>query len=423
MRHGLVVLLVCLLAVMTGGTAIAGKVSVNAVNCEVRDVLLGLAMQSGADVLLDDSVQGRITLHMDEVEFAEAVEMIARVKGLQYWHKRDNVYLVSQNLSEMPSAHVIAVKNLSPAQALADARALLGITAEQAADCLAFDEMAGQLIFYGSAVRADVLTRQMQQLDIRPAQVVLEAKVVSIENSAAKKLGVEWEWSKLPQTPERESTETTRRISVWNAAAGQYENIYETVPGEKVSRHYNGSSGIPGIIKLGHGYEVYYAAKLDALIGRGKAEVLAKPNVIALNGHEAQINIGGSVPVPTVTNTNIATTTSLEYHDVGIILKYTPRIGDNGELTADVHMEVSSPVYVEAMQAYKFNQRSVDTTVRLADGETLVIGGLIGREESENISRVPFLSDIPLLGKFFQHKDKSRLDSEIVIFLTANIVT
>lgn len=404
------------------GMALAAPVSVQAVDCNVRDVLLGMAMQGDTAVILDDSVEGKITLLLDNVEFSEALALIAKVKGLQYLQKHDNVYLISRNLTDLSMAHVIPVVNLPAQQALDDARTLLGLSGEEAARCLSFDKTANQLIYFGDAATAESLKRQFKQLDQKPVQVMLEAKVLSIENSASKKLGIEWEWSKLPLTPERETAEITRRISVWNAASGQYENLYETVPTEKVSRKYKGSSEIPGIIKLGHGYEAYYAATLDALVGRGKAEVLAKPNVAALDGHEAQINIGGSVPIPTVTNTNTATTTALTYHDVGIILRYTPHVRTDGELTADVHIEVSSPVFVEAMQAYKFNKRTVDTTVRLLDGETMVIGGLIGTQESENMSRVPFLSDIPILGKFFQHKDKSHLNSELVIFLKANKV-
>ena len=90
-----------------------------------------------------------------------------------------------------------------------------------------------------------------------------------------------------------------------------------------------------------------------------------------------------------------------------------------GEST--VHTEVSSPLYVEALRAYRFQKRSADTTVRLQDGETMVIGGLIGSEETRSLSKIPFLGDLPILGAFFRSVRTSKSESEIMIFLTAQI--
>jgi putative secretin and tonB short domain protein len=115
-------------------------------------------------------------------------------------------------------------------------------------------------------------------------------------------------------------------------------------------------------------------------------------------------------------------TTSITYKPAGIILRYTPRIHENDEITATVHTEVSSPVYVDDLKAYKFQERSADTTVRLKDGETMVIGGLIGSEESRTFAKVPFLGDIPVLGAFFKSVRHTKTDSEIMIFLTAHIL-
>ena len=149
---------------------------------------------------------------------------------------------------------------------------------------------------------------------------------------------------------------------------------------------------------------------------------MARPNITTLQGREAVINIGGSVPVPETQTTNSTVTTSITYKKAGIILRYTPRIHENGEITARVHTEVSSPVYVDALKAYKFQERSADTTVRLKDGETMVIGGLIGSEESRVFAKVPLLGDIPILGAFFKSVRRTKTDSEIMIFLTAHIL-
>ena len=194
-----------------------------------------------------------------------------------------------------------------------------------------------------------------------------------------------------------------------------------------MKRSWNGLDIVPGVIRFGKGvdgypYEFYYEAKLSALISEGKANILARPNITTIQGNEAVINIGSEVPVPTVATTNSTTTTSIEYREAGIILKCTPRVNEDGIITVKVHTEVSSPLYVEDMKAYRFQKRSADTTVRLKDGETMVIGGLIGKDEAKQMSKVPFLGDIPILGNLFKHIQNSKTDSEIMIFLTAKEV-
>ena len=126
--------------------------------------------------------------------------------------------------------------------------------------------------------------------------------------------------------------------------------------------------------------------------------------------------------MPEVETTSRSTTTSFTYHKAGIILRYTPYVSDDGRITAIVHTEVSSPVYVEDLKAYRFKKRSADTSVRLKDGETMVIGGLIGSEEARNYRKIPFLGDIPVLGAFFKNVQKSKQSSEIMIFLTAHVL-
>ena len=99
-----------------------------------------------------------------------------------------------------------------------------------------------------------------------------------------------------------------------------------------------------------------------------------------------------------------------------------PMVNADGCITARVHTEVSSPQYVEDLKAYRFQKRSADTVVRLQDGETMVIGGLIGSEESRTLSEIPFLANLPILGSFFRSVKNTRNESEIMIFLTAHVL-
>ena len=188
-----------------------------------------------------------------------------------------------------------------------------------------------------------------------------------------------------------------------------------------------GGTSAPGIIRFGRGpegvpYEFYYTAAIRALITDGRAKMLARPNITTVQGHEALINIGAEVPVPRVSTSNSVTTSGVEYREAGIILRYTPRVTADGSIVARVHTEVSTPVYVDDLKAYRFQKRSADTTVRLRNGETMVIGGLIDSDESRSLAKIPFLGDIPVLGAFFRSVRTSKTETELMIFLTAHVL-
>ena len=121
-------------------------------------------------------------------------------------------------------------------------------------------------------------------------------------------------------------------------------------------------------------------------------------------------------------HTNGDNYTSTEYLDAGIKLQYLPRISQDGKMvTASVHTEVSTPTLISELKNYRITSRTADTNVRMYSGETLAIGGLLGKEEQRNLQRVPFLSDIPILGELFKNRSKRHSKTEVIILLTPHI--
>ncbi len=426
-------------------------ISLNVYNGEVRDVLTSLAVLGHVDIVADDSVTGKITVQMESMDFDTALNVIAKMKGLVY-QKQGNIILVGKKdimQSNFGTLHVMKLKFVDWHSAAEAATLVLGEAGinqimqntkdiaknnvhevydakNRMSKRLMIDEQTNSLLFFGTDEEAANIMQMLEKIDIPAQQVSLEAKVIAINKDAAKNLGVEWEWSKLPQSP----AYTTEYETVENTVVlpdGTLKKITEDIPKQNVQRQWKNGESTPGIIQFGHGpeghpFEFYYAATLNALISDGKANVLARPNIMTIQGKEAVINIGGEVPVPTVSTTNSTTTTSIVYREAGIILRYTPRVNKDGFITAEVHTEVSSPMYIEDLKAYRFSKRSADTNIRLKDGQTMVIGGLIGSEDSKSISKIPFLGDIPILGRFFRNEKQSKSESEVMIFLTAHIV-
>ncbi len=419
--------------------------SIVGTNLDVRQALMSAARLGGLGLVVDESVKGTITINLKDISPAEAIYFIADVKGLSVEERNGN-YLVSAaksglsksvysyNLQYADAAEVLKIIDDTlgyfdlgrGAKSDGDktARTLDNRRFEQSVRATA-DAATNTVIFYGTPQQAAAIRNLIEKVDIPAKQVSIEAKVVAVDKNAAKNLGVEWNWSTLPQYPKRETTYESRYRTAENAD-GSYTTLREDVPKTTVTRSYN-DGNVGGIIQFGRGpegypFEFYYEAKINALITDGKAKMLSKPNITALQGKEAVITIGGEIPVPKTVATNTSATSSVEYKKVGIILRCTPRVNEDGYITSRVHTEVSSPIYVDEMRAYRIQNRSAETTVRLKDGETMVIGGLIGAEESRRLSKVPFLGDLPVLGVFFRNLRKEKADSEIMIFLTARVL-
>lgn len=403
--------------------------SLDVVDADVRQVLTGIAAAGNLSLVLDDSVQGSISLKLADMPPEEMVRVISRSRGFDCMQQDGIIYVRGGGAGKALQSVRVNYIDLDRAAAMAElvleGKAGRSDKADKEDELVVVNRDDNTLTFLAAPQQADAVRAFLLRMDRAPRQVSLEAKVTAVQKDAAKDLGVSWEWSKLPQSPEHDVSYDVVRHTVKNED-GSFSEVADYIPVDEVTRSWDGGN-VPGVIRFGKGpegypYEFYYAARLHALISDGKASVLARPNITTIQGNEAVINIGSEVPVPTISTTDSTTTTSIQYREAGIILKCTPRVNEDGVITVKVHTEVSSPLYVEDMKAYRFQKRSADTIVRLKDGETMVIGGLIGSDEARQMSKIPLLGDIPILGNLFKHIRKSKSDSEVMIFLTAKEV-
>lgn len=428
------ILLTVILGIICSNIISVSANELEAVDVDIRNLLTSIALANNLNIVISDEVQGNVSVKLSNINAQDMIKIIAENNNYTYQFK-DNVIYISKGDKDI-NLYTVQINYLELDKIAQTINLMLtGNLPDKIDDKdkktainnkVMIDESENTISFYGTLKQYEQIKNFLQEQDKPQKQVSLEAKVTAIQKDAAKDLGVSWEWSKLPQSPEHEITYDTVKHTVINED-GTKEEITDYLPVDEVTRKWNDDENIPGVIRFGKGvdgypYEFYYAAKIDALISDGKANILARPNITTIQGKEAVINIGSEVPVPTVSTTNSTTTTSIKYREAGIILKCTPRVNEDGIITVKVHTEVSSPMYVEDMKAYRFQKRSADTIVRLKDGQTMVIGGLIGSDEAKQMSKIPFLGDIPILGNLFKHIQKSKSDTEVMIFLTAHEV-
>ena len=193
-----------------------------------------------------------------------------------------------------------------------------------------------------------------------------------------------------------------------------------------VGTDFNVASQTRGLI--GRVVDADYTITLRALATVGKLDVLSRPYILASDNQEATITVGQEVPF--IRNTRMTETgqtiNTIEYEDIGIILKVTPHINPEGLVIMDVAPEISTltgttvPIS-ETVNAAVFAKRSAQTRVAIRNGQTIVIGGLMEDRHTDTIDKVPVLGDIPHLGQLFQRSVKTKVKTELLIFLTPHV--
>lgn len=234
----------------------------------------------------------------------------------------------------------------------------------------------------------------LDQLDVAPKQVMIDVKVTDVSLTDEQQLGVMWNWSTL--------------------------GIQEIAPG--------GATTVPDLQlgRFGHA-PVTFNATLEAMLKTQKARLLANPRIAVLDGRTASIHVGDTVRYLAQRTSGInGTTVSIGEENVGVVVNVAPRIGGDDVIVLDVKPKVNvitgfTPTG-DGGQVPNTSERSVETVVRLRDGETLAIGGLIRDEDTVAMQRVPGLGDLPLLGELFKYRSRQRRNSEVLIFITPTIV-
>jgi type II secretory pathway component GspD/PulD (secretin) len=160
-------------------------------------------------------------------------------------------------------------------------------------------------------------------------------------------------------------------------------------------------------------------ARLNALVSQGHAQILATPKLVTLNNKEADLLIGQTYPV--VYYDARLGGQQVEFVDIGVKLRLTPTIGADGSVTAEMHPEYS------AIQGFVggypvIANRKVDSTLRVKSDQTIVLGGLLRDIDSQTVTKIPFLADIPVFGKIFQNRQRTRTRDEVVFLITPHVI-
>jgi type IV pilus assembly protein PilQ len=286
----------------------------------------------------------------------------------------------------------------------------------------------------------DEAERLIEVLDKKPIQILIEARLVEVDLDDFLDLGVSWGLaygsvkngtnygigtSQVNSTAANGFATPTPVNGITNGTAGGFTSptgpASATSPATGVNLP---ATNTAGAITFGFvNSTTSLIATLNAMASKNKSRVLSAPKIVTLNSEEAKIEADEQIPFPvtTVTGTGVSQQ-SFQFVSAGIILTVTPTANAEDQVTLKVNPVVSFPIAGLTAVGPTIKTRSAQTTVIVNDGQTLVVGGLIDQTDTNNIQKVPFFGDIPVLGAFFKHSFKEKNRTELLVFVTPHIV-
>lgn len=243
-----------------------------------------------------------------------------------------------------------------------------------------------------------------------PSQVRLEAQIIEINTSAERNLGIQY-WSPTIGSTTGSGSDTGNDDLTRGSSGLFYtgENFY----------NHRGSFGWLG----SHFSNIN--ASLQALVTEGKARILSRPSITTMSGQKANILIGGRIPIPTSAGDGQI---AIDWREYGIRLNIEPVVDAENKITSKVHAEVSTLDYGHSVTENDFSipaiaSREADAVINVRSGMTMAIGGLLNSQDGKTVTKIPLLGDIPIIGQFFRHTQKTRDNRELLILITPTLVS
>jgi len=309
------------------------------------------------------------------------------------------------------------LKNMDSGKRDQDAQG--GVKKVQAQTQVQADETLNALIIRAPLSEMGWMEEIVRQLDIRRAQVLIEAAIVEVSGGDSAALGVQW--------ASLNKNKAVGGISFSNLGTN-LDGIISAISGLGTANLADGISLAAG--EQNTAGDKGFGALLQAIAASSNSNLLSTPSIMTLDNEEAEIVVGQNVPFVTGSTTNTNTGTSnpfqtISREDVGLTLKVVPQINEGNVVRLQIEQEVSSVVpSSEAIQSSDLitNKRAIKTTILANDGETIVLGGLIQDDFTESEQRVPVLGRIPLLGRLFKSKNTVNVKRNLLVFLKPRIM-
>jgi type IV pilus assembly protein PilQ len=449
-------------------------------DADIRNVLKIISYKSGVNIVVTPEVMGNVTIRLIDVPWEKALDAILKIYGFGY-DKQGNIITVAplEKLTSLkkqevefsqvqPTATEVFVlryldaydaKKVLESQLSPRGRITLLETTGQAGWEFGAQEMGKRrrisegrvsrsktLLITDIPLVLDKIKVIIEQIDVKPQQIVIEAKLIEVNRSKLNELGFDWGTgtdgpTALRPTRQLVTVYSTGVDDLGNTVKVKYDDVL-TLPqvnARKGGLSTLGMQNLPETVGFEFLFQKLTGTKIEAFIKAlettAEANVLSAPKILTLNNQEATILVGTKFPLIRATvsaETGSPTGQSLDrYQDIGIQLNVVPQIVGKDHINLIIHPAVST--YSQTVKALSstgitlaeypiIEIREAETQIMLRDDETIVMGGLLKDEKSTEIKGIPFLKDIPFLGALFSHKSTTVRKTDLLIFINSHII-
>ena len=382
-------------------------ISLDVQDAEIGTVLRSLATFSGSNIVASPRVVGKVTVKLEEIPWQEALGVILRAHSFDYVEEngvfridtaeelRQEKLAIERARKQVEDLAVLNVGlvNLHFANAEEVKAALEKMLTDRGN--IEVDVRTNSLLINDIKERVDIISEMAVRLDSQTPQVEINARLVDMDVTATRELGVNWSLANFK--------------SPGNNVAGSLS----------IDNSFQQPVGDLRVATVQDWGELWM--KIEALEKNNKAHLISNPIITTTDNREAKILVGQKIPLIVADEAGNAIT---QLTTIGIMLQVTPHINSEDRLTLDIHNEVSDLSSQATVQGgVIINTSESDTRVLVENGETAIIAGLIRSVESRLESGIPVLKDVPLLGALFKHSSKTEDARELVVFVTPSIVT
>jgi type IV pilus assembly protein PilQ len=430
------------------------RLTLNFQDIETRAVLQLLAETSGRNIVVSDTVQGNVTLRLRNVPWDQALDIVMTTKGLDM-RQNGNVIIVApaEEIAARETADLEAQAAISELEPLyseflqvnyakaSDLAALItgtGGAGSMLSDrgSISVDDRTNTLLLQATAGSLQTIRRMVQTLDVSIKQVLIETRIVIVGDTFSRDLGIRLGFTGYKENSSDglttisgtgNATDTMINSALDNLADPANGTIYP-VQLPALNNRYNvnvpiaDAAGRFSLAVLESDYLV--DLELTALEAEGRGEIVSTPRVITANQKEARIEQGVEIPYQQASSSGA---TTVSFKKAVLSLTVTPQITPDNNIIMDLVVHKDSVGEVISTGGLggtvpSIDTRAVETQVLVADGQTVVLGGIYETERRETINKVPWLGDIPYLGALFRSTQKVDNKAELLIFVTPRIL-
>ena len=448
-------------------TYTGNKISLDFQDIEVRRVLQLLADFTGINMVAADTVQGNITLRLKDVPWDQALDIVLKTKNLDK-RRNGNVIWIAP-VSELIKAEEEEAKAIAQSVKLAPLQTeYIQLSYAKAADIeklitqgknsgsgnsssgsnnnadplgdsvgsllsprgtISTDPRTNTLIINDTSQKIDQIRKMVDLLDVSVKQVMIEARIVSASTDFTKEMGVKWGVLSQGITNNSNLLVGGSDTTLWNlrkpekdSDLGGYKYTIERPDDLNVDL----GAVTPGASRIAFGLislsDFMLDLELSAVQADGYGEVISTPKVMTADKQSAKIEAGTQIPYTSSSGSGANAVPKTEFINATLSLDVTPSITPEGKVMMKLNITKDSPGSATPTGQLTINKNAIDTNVLVDNGETVVLGGIFEETSNNSQTKVPFLGDIPYLGKLFRRDSKTENKRELLIFVTPRIV-